>query len=94
MPRRRHEIEGGRREVVLLPGHGDLVLARGVGRDLHRAVREARIEMAAERVARLVIVVVGVEDPESDSGHREVLPRCGLEDSMVPYYSRTREQAP
>jgi hypothetical protein len=64
MTRRRDELERGRREMVLLPGDEDLIAARGVADDVHGAIAEARIQMAAERVARLVVVVVGVENPE------------------------------
>jgi hypothetical protein len=54
--------------VVLLPADEDGVLAGFVGHDLHGAVGHGRIEMA-ERVARLVVVVVGVEDAEVEGCH-------------------------
>ena len=73
---RRHQLEGGRREVVLLAGHEDGVLpGLGVGHHLHGALGDARVEVTTERVPRLVVVVVGVEDPEGRGAHGAALRR-------------------
>ena len=83
---RRHQLEGGRREVMLLPGHEDGVLAGGVGHHLDGALAQRGSRWRAEGVARLVVVVVGVEDPEAPCG-----PPLWSPDRMASYHLTTDE---
>ena len=72
--------------MVLLAGDEDRVLAGRVRHDLHGALRHPRIEVA-ERVARLVVMVVGVEDSEAHG------PSLLLVDRTISYHLTADEAA-